>query len=39
MGIAWDGTEINCYGMGMGQINMSHGQPCKLLSTGTEKSE
>jgi len=23
----WDGTGINCYGMGMGQINMSHGQP------------
>jgi len=22
-----DGTGINCYGMGMGQINMSHGQP------------
>ena len=21
-----DGTDINCYGMGMGQINMSHGQ-------------
>jgi len=28
MGIPWDGTGINCYGMGMGQINMSHGQPC-----------
>jgi len=27
MGIPWDGTGINCYGMGMGQINMSHGQP------------
>jgi len=24
------GTGINCYGMGMGQINMSHGQPCDL---------
>ena len=24
----WDGTGINCYGMGMGQINMYHGQPC-----------
>jgi len=28
MGIPWDGTGINCYGMGIGQINMSHGQPC-----------
>jgi len=27
MGIPWDGTAINCYGMGMGQINMSYGQP------------
>jgi len=27
MGIPWDGTGTNCYGMG--QINMSHGQPCK----------
>jgi len=27
MGIPWDGTGINCYGMGMGQINMSHGRP------------
>jgi len=26
MGIPWDGTGINCYGMGMEQINMSHGQ-------------
>jgi len=25
MGIPWDGTGINCYGMG--QISMSHGQP------------
>jgi len=25
--MGWDGTGINCYGMGMGQINMSHGQP------------
>jgi len=25
MGIPLDGTGINCYGMG--QINMSHGQP------------
>jgi len=24
--MGWDGTGINCYGMGMGQINMSHGQ-------------
>ena len=23
----WDGTGINCYGAGMGQINVSHGQP------------
>jgi len=30
--IPWDGTGINCYGMGTGQINMSHGQPCVLLS-------
>jgi len=22
-----DGTGINCYEMGMGQMNMSHGQP------------
>ena len=28
MGIPRDGTGINCYGMGMGQINMSHRQPC-----------
>jgi len=27
MAIPWDGTGIDCYGMG--QINMSHGQPCK----------
>ena len=27
MGIPRDGTGINCYGMG--QINMSHGQPCQ----------
>jgi len=26
--MGWDGTGINCYAMGMGQINMSHGQPC-----------
>jgi len=26
-GMGWDGTGINCYGMG--QINMSHGQPWK----------
>ena len=25
--VPWDETGINCYGMGMGQINMSHGQP------------
>jgi len=25
--MGWDGTGINCYGMGMGQIIMSHGQP------------
>jgi len=25
--VPWDGTGINCYGMGMGQINTSHGQP------------
>jgi len=24
--VAWDGTGINCYGMGIGQINMSHGR-------------
>ena len=28
MGILWDGTGINCYGMGMGQINMYRVQPC-----------
>jgi len=28
MGIPWDGTGINCYGME--QINMTHGQPCKF---------
>jgi len=31
-GMGWDGTGINCYGMGMGQINMSHGQPCQKLT-------
>jgi len=37
--MGWDGAGINCYGMGMGQRNMSHGQPCyaplleKILST------
>jgi len=25
--MGWYGTGINCYGMGMGQINTSHGQP------------
>jgi len=25
--MGWDGTGINCYGMGMGQIKMSHEQP------------
>jgi len=25
--VPWDGTRINCYGVAMGQINMSHGQP------------
>jgi len=25
--MGWDGTVINCYGLGMGQINLSHGQP------------
>jgi len=31
MGIPWDGTSINCYGMG--QVNMSHGQPwvCNII--------
>ena len=32
MEIPWDGTGINCYGMGwdgMGQKNMSHGQACE----------
>jgi len=28
--VPWDGTGINCYGMGRGQINMSHGQPWKI---------
>jgi len=27
IGWEWDGTGVNCYGMGMAQINMSHGQP------------
>ena len=27
--MGWDGTGINCYVMGMGQINMSHGQTCE----------
>jgi len=27
--MGWAG--INCYGMGMGQINMSHGQPWQYL--------
>jgi len=31
MGIPWDGTGINCYGMGMGHIYMFHGQPWKFL--------
>jgi len=26
-GMGWNGTGINGYGMGMGQINMSRGQP------------
>jgi len=26
-GMGWYGTGINCYGMGMGQIDFSHGQP------------
>jgi len=34
MGIPWDGTGINWYGMG--QINMSHGQPC-LFSNRPQK--
>jgi len=25
--VPWDATGMNCYGMGMGQINMSNGQP------------
>jgi len=29
--VPWDGTGINCYGMGMGEINMSHEQPCFFL--------
>jgi len=33
MGIPWDGTGINCYGMGMGQISMSHGQTWKSLDS------
>jgi len=27
--VPWDGMGINCYGMGIGQINMSPGQPWK----------
>jgi len=33
--MGWDGTGINCYGMGMGQINMSHGQPCECINVNT----
>jgi len=29
--MGWDGTGINFYGIGMGQINMSHGQPWQKL--------
>ena len=29
--MGWDGTGINCYGMGMGQINMSRGQTWRFL--------
>jgi len=29
--MGWDGTGINCYGMGMGQICMSHGQPWQYI--------
>ena len=28
--MGWDGIGINCYGMGMGQMNPSHRQPCLL---------
>jgi len=31
-GLRWDGTSIHCYGIGMGQINISHGQPCVQLN-------
>ena len=33
--VPWDGTGINCYGMGMRQINMSHGQLRQLLTSYT----
>jgi len=33
--MGWDGTGINCYGMGMGQINKSHGQPWRLQRNDT----
>ena len=34
--VPWDVTGINCYGMGMGQINMCHGRPwkCSLAAAG-----
>jgi len=31
MGIPWVGTGINCYGMGMGQINIDNPAYCPLL--------
>jgi len=37
--VGWDGTGMNCYGMGMGQINMSRGQPCGKHSEKCKKQK
>jgi len=37
MGLPWDGTDINFYGMG--QINMSHGQPWLWLKVTAQERE
>ena len=35
--MGWDGTGINCYEIGMGQKNMSHGQAWKCSFHGKGK--
>jgi len=35
--VPWNWIGIHCYGMGMGQINMSHGQPCFLVIPDTNR--